>query len=65
MGKRPLSSVATRDKGKTVITTIKYSVPDRAMLFNFTTTPNYFEYGLIGQVSALESWTYTWTLEGG
>ena len=65
MWKGPLNSVATKDKGKTIITAIKYSTPDRAMLFNFTTTPNHFGYGLIGQVSALESWTYTWTLGGG
>ena len=65
MWKRPLNSVATKDKGKSTITAIKYSAPDRAILFSFTTTPNHFGYGLIGQVSALESWTYTWTLEGG
>ena len=35
MGKGPLTSVATRDKGKTVITAIKYSAPNRAMLFSF------------------------------
>ena len=55
MGKGPLNSVATKDKGKAAITAIKYSVPDRAILFSFTTTPNHFGYGLIGQVSALES----------
>ena len=31
----------------------------------FTTTPNHFEYGLMGQVSVLESRTYTWTLGEG
>ena len=31
----------------------------------FTTTPNHFEYGLMGQVSVLKSWTYTWTLDEG
>ena len=35
MGKGPLNSVATKNKGKAAITTIKYSVPDRAMLFSF------------------------------
>ena len=35
MGKGPLNSVATKDKGKATITTIKYSAPDRAMLFSF------------------------------
>ena len=31
--------MATKDKGKTVITTIKYSTPDRAMLFSFYNHP--------------------------
>ena len=35
MWKGPLDSVATKDKGKATITAIKYSVPDRAMLFSF------------------------------
>ena len=35
MGKGPLNSVATKDKGKATITAIKYSTPDRAMLFSF------------------------------
>ena len=35
MGKGPLNSVATKDKGKAAITAIKYSAPDRAMLFSF------------------------------
>ena len=35
MEKGPLDNLATKDKGKTAITTIKYSAPDRAMLFNF------------------------------
>ena len=35
MGNGPLNSVATKNKGKTAITAIKYSVPDRAMLFSF------------------------------
>ena len=30
-----------------------------------TTTPNHFTYGLMGQISALESQTYTWVLENG
>ena len=42
MGKGPLSSVATRDKGKTAITAIKYTALDRAILFSFTITPNHF-----------------------
>ena len=48
MGKGPLSSVVTRNKGKSAITAIKYFAPDRAILFRFTTTPNHFRYGLIG-----------------
>ena len=39
MGKRPLNSVATKDKGKAAITAIKYSTLDRAMLFNFYNHP--------------------------
>ena len=35
MGKGPLSSVVTKDKGNATITAIKYSVPDRANLFSF------------------------------
>ena len=35
MGKGPLNSVATKDKGKTAITAIKYSTLDRAMFFSF------------------------------
>ena len=40
MEKGPLNSMATKDKGKTVITTIKYSTPDRAMLFSFYNHPH-------------------------
>ena len=39
MEKRPLNSVATKDKGKAVITAIKYSAPDRVMLFSFYNHP--------------------------
>ena len=35
MEKGPLNSMATKDKGKAAITAIKYSAPDRAMLFSF------------------------------
>ena len=35
MGQGPLNSVATKDKGRATITAIKYSAPDRAMLFSF------------------------------
>ena len=33
--KGSLDSMATKGKGKAVITTIKYSAPNRAMLFSF------------------------------
>ena len=39
MEKGPLDSMATKDKGKAAITAIKYSAPDRAMLFNFYNHP--------------------------
>ena len=39
MGKRPLNSVATKDKGRATITAIKYSTLDRAMLFSFYNHP--------------------------
>ena len=39
MGKGPLNSVATKDKGRATITVIKYSTPDRAMLFSFYNHP--------------------------
>ena len=39
MGKGPLNSVATKNKGKTAITVIKYSAPDRAILFSFYNHP--------------------------
>ena len=35
IGKGPLNNVAIKDKGKATITAIKYSAPDRAMLFSF------------------------------
>ena len=39
MEKEPLNSVATKDKGKTTITAIKYSAPDRVILFSFYNHP--------------------------
>ena len=39
MEKGPLDNMATKDKGKVAITAIKYSEPDRAMLFNFYNHP--------------------------
>ena len=39
MGKGPLNSVATKNKGKTAITAIKYSTLDRAILFSFYNHP--------------------------
>ena len=35
MEKGPLNNIATKYKGKTAITVIKYSAPDRAMFFSF------------------------------
>ena len=35
MGKGPLNSVVTKDKGKATITAIMYSAPNREMLFSF------------------------------
>ena len=35
MGKGPLNSATTKDKGKVTITAIKYSAPNRAILFSF------------------------------
>ena len=63
--KETLNSITTKDKGKAAITTIPYSAPDRTMLSTFTTAPNHFGYGLMRQISVLESLTYTWTLEEG
>ena len=42
MEKGPLDNMATNDKGKAVITAIKYSAPDRAMLFSFYSHPQPF-----------------------
>ena len=39
MEKGPLNSVATKDKGRATITAIKYSAPDRAILFIFYNYP--------------------------
>ena len=39
MGKGPLNSVATKNKGKAAIIAIKYSAPDKAMLFSFYNHP--------------------------
>ena len=63
--KGPLDSMATKDKGKAAITAIEYSAPDRTMLFSFYNHPQHFGYGLMEQVSVLESRTYTWTLDKG
>ena len=39
MEKGPLNNMATKNKGKAVITAIKYSTPDRAILFSFCNHP--------------------------
>ena len=63
--KETLDSITIKDKGKAAITAIPYSAPDRTMLSTFTTTPNHYRYGQMGQISVLESRTYTWTLDEG
>ena len=65
MGKGPLNSVATKDKGKVTITAIKYSAPDRAILFSFY---NHFQplWVWADRTSINpKKLTYTWTLEEG
>ena len=42
MEKGPLDNMATRDKGKVAITAIKYSAPNRAILFSFYNHPQPF-----------------------
>ena len=37
--KRTLDGTTTKDKGKTAITAIEYSIPDRAMFFSFYNHP--------------------------
>ena len=39
MEKGPLDKLATKNKGKTAISAIKYSAPDRAILFSFYNHP--------------------------
>ena len=39
MEKGPLGNMVRKDKGKAAITAIKYSAPDRAMLFSFYNYP--------------------------
>ena len=39
MEKGPLDNLAIKNKGKAVISEIKYSTPDRAMLFSFYNHP--------------------------
>ena len=39
MEKAPLDNLVTKNKGKAVITAIKYSAPDRAMFFSFYNHP--------------------------
>ena len=39
MEKGSLDNMVTKDKGKAVITAIKYSAPDRAMFFSFYNHP--------------------------
>ena len=53
--KETLNSITTKDKGKVAITAVPYSALNRTMLSTFTTTPNHFGYGLMGQILVLES----------
>ena len=39
MEKGPLNNMVTKEKGKAVITTIKYSAPNRVILFSFYNHP--------------------------
>ena len=39
MEKGPLDNMATKDKGKAAITAIKYSAPDKTLLFSFYNHP--------------------------
>ena len=59
--KGTLDSITTKDKGKAAITAIDTLHLTEPYSSAFTTTPNHFGYGLMGQVSVLESRTYTWT----
>ena len=65
MGKGPLNSVATKDKEKATITAIKYSAPDKAILFSFYnhSQPLWIWADRIN--ISPKKLTYTWTLEGG
>ena len=65
MGKGPLNSAATKDKGKATITAIKYSAPDRAMLFSFYNHSQPLWVWADRTSISPEKLTYTWTLEGG
>ena len=52
--------------GKAALTAIQRSASDKAVFFKLLQPPpNHFKYGLMGQISALESQTYTWALKNG
>ena len=61
--KETLDSVTTKDKRKAVILPFITLLLTRTILSTVTTTPSHFRYGLMGQISVLESQTYTWALE--
>ena len=65
MRKGPLNSVATKNKGKATINAIKYSAPDRAMLFSFYNHSQPLWVWADRTSISPEKLTYTWTLEGG
>ena len=52
--------------GKAAFTAIQRSASDKAVFFKLLQPPpNHFKYGLMGQIFALESQTYTWALKNG
>ena len=59
------STVWEQFKGKAANTAIKYSAPNRAILFSFYNYPQPLWVWADKQVSALKSRIYTWTFEKG
>ena len=67
-GKDELSAGASQVKKLSILQqrTLRLTGPCSSPFYSaFTTTLNHSRYGLIGQVSTLESGAYTWTLGGG
>ena len=61
--KETLDSIMTKDKGKLPLLPFNTLHLTEPCSSTFTTTPNHFGYGPMGQISVLESRTYTWTLD--